>query len=149
MTDRIRYSADYVWEVRNEAARVYLIESGIPRVPHFIEDGPSGATDAGGGPRFLLLGYYRDLDGAYYLDRESGAVWYLRPGGAFFVNSSPRQLVASFEAYLDITRGDLAGDDEAVEECLRSALRAIDPAAIDDRHSVWNDTLGDVSMGVY
>jgi hypothetical protein len=135
--------------VRDDAARAYLVESGIPRVPDFIEDGPGGVPDGGADPRFLMLGYVIDPDGAYYLDRDSGAVWYLKSGREFFVNSSPRQFVRSFQAYRDVTHGELAGDDELVEERLRAELHAIDPAAIEDEDSVWNDTLGDVSMGVY
>jgi hypothetical protein len=152
MTDeghRIHYSTDYLRSVASEEARGYLVECGIPRVDSFIEEGPSGAQQNGSYPGFLLLGYVGDPRGAFYIEGASGAVYYLIAERSFFVNSSPRQFVSSLEAYIAVTYGDLAGQDELVEEHLRAQLFVIDPAAIEDSDSFWNDTLGDVSMGVY
>jgi hypothetical protein len=147
--DRIRYGPDYVRGVTDGAVRAYLVESGIPYVADFIEDGPSGVDQTGTASGFLLLGYVGDPDGAFYLECVSGAVYYLISDKSFFVNSSPQQFVTSLQAYLDVTYGELAGQDDLVEKRLRSELLAIDPAAIEDSDSFWNDTLGDVSMGVY
>lgn len=149
MTDSIRYSTDYLRDVRNDAARSYLAESGIPRVEDFLEDGPLGVAQDGVEPELLMLGYVGDPSEGFYLHRVSGAVLFRNTAEAYFVNSSPQQFVASFQAYLDITYGGLAGQDKLVEQRLREELRAIDPAAIEDEDSFWNDTLGDVAMGVY
>jgi hypothetical protein len=146
---RIRYSPAYVQGVVDETIRTYLIDSGIPCVTAFIEEGPSGVNEYEGDTGLLLLGYVGDPNGAFYLNCRSGVVCYLVSGRSFFVNSSPRQFATSLQAYVDVTRGELAGQDELVEERLRSKLLEIDPAAIEDAESLWNDTLGDISMGVY
>ncbi|GAA0468136.1 hypothetical protein Ade02nite_78950 [Paractinoplanes deccanensis] len=147
--DPIRYSPGYLGCVKDDAARAYLLESGIPRVADFIEDGPAGVEPSGAHPGFLLLGYVGDPADGFAVECETGAVYCLAGSRRFFANSSPEQFVRSFRAYLDVTYGELAGDDEQVEQRLRSELRAIDPATVEDENSFWNDTLGDVSMGVY
>ena len=76
-------------------------------------------------------------------------MYYLFSKKSVFVNSSPQQFEASLQMYLEMTYGELAGQDALVAERLGSELVALDPAAIGDPHSFWNDTLGDVSMGVY
>jgi hypothetical protein len=53
------------------------------------------------------------------------------------------------QAYVDVTYGELAGNDDLVAERLRSELLEIDAAAVEDSGSFWNDILGDVAMGVY
>jgi hypothetical protein len=147
--DRIRYSPDYVRSVADDAVRAYLVESGITRVADFFEDGPSGVSTKYADPGLLMLGYVGDRQEAFYLVCATGAVYYLFSKKSVFVNSSPQQFEASLQMYLDVTYGELAGQDNLVEERLRSELVGIDPAAIEDSGSFWNDTLGDVSMGVY
>lgn len=146
---RIRYSANYLRRVIDAPARDYLIERGMPRVDAFIEEGPSGVRGQAARAGFLLLGYVGDPDVAFYLEEAGGSVFYLVGERGFFVNSSPQRFVASLESYLEVTYGELAGQDSLVEERLRERLRTVDPAAIKDPDSFWNDTLGDVSMGVY
>ncbi len=146
---QIRYSADYVQDVVDDVIRDYLVKYGIPRVADFIEEGPSGAHADESHPGLLLLGYVGDPDEAFYIRCETGDVFYLNSKTSFFVNSSPQLFVASFRAYLDVTYGDLAGRDDLVEARLRAELLALDPAAIEDPDSFWNDTLGDVLIGIY
>lgn len=151
-SERIRFSAEYVQHVSSAAVRDYLVESGIPLVEGYFENGPSDNHDrelAEGDSTLLLLGDGGHEAGAYYLDCASGAVWYRVRDASFFVNSSPRQFAESLRAYLEVTYGELAGDDELVAERLRMELSGIDPAAVEDSDSLWSDIIGDVAIGIY
>ena len=52
--------------------------------------------------------------------------------------------------YVSVTSDrSIVDDPEAVEGALRSALIGIDPPAIEDSGSLWNDVLSDVMIGIY
>ena len=126
---------------------------GIPESEGFfaggVADNHETASTSVGLP-LLYIGRADDSRGFFAIGCENGEVYYVMPHSTFLVNSSPGQFAGSLETYVSVTNDrSIVEDPEAVESALRSALIGIDPVAIGDPGSLWNDVLSDVMIGIY
>lgn len=152
-----RYSIEYVVRVRNPPARGFLSSVGLP-VGHILF---SASEAAGGGIEWvdgrdlLKLGSGGDGDDAYYIDCETGEIFYVGPGdpSTLLVNSSPQKLFECLNVFdLEITRSAGGGNAVALEELadlLGRSLGEIDSAALEDDSGFWRSILFDVATGDY
>ncbi|MEV0739939.1 SUKH-4 family immunity protein [Streptomyces sp. NPDC050549] len=152
-TLRYHYAEEYVSVVGDQSAREYLVNRGIPETEGFFAGGVSGDQEkvtTSLGLSLLYIGRADDPRGFFAIGCENGEVYYVMPHATFLANSSPRQFAESLEMYVSVTSDrSIVDDPEAVEGALRSALIGIDPPAIEDSGSLWNDVLSDVMIGIY
>ncbi|WP_285101058.1 SUKH-4 family immunity protein [Promicromonospora sp. MEB111] len=157
MSLRVKYSKQALADLRNEPAKRFLSEVGLPAEDLLFgfAEPTTRRVEANGGARTIIR-VGEGGDGAdFCADVVSGEVVFLNlaDNSVWHVSASPEQFLACLEEFARrYPFGSIEGEleeREVLAEALKEALLAIDSTVFDDDPGYWFTILNDVAIGDY